>query len=236
MTFAKSLTRVTCPDSSRCTRCPAYKGPAGSVTDDGSSKCRRCKSSKCGVCDKGYKRKCTGKIRGCPANIKKTKSAKKTSVKAILKSESPKCWENTQYWAGNGYTSLKVYQVDKKGRCLECQSEAWWRALADGGVNYCWYYQQSLGVLANAFQKKDGCPFPSSIKAKLKNQCLSDNRGQAFTIAQKFSAEYCGEKKTVYVTGEAKMIFSPGDGISAEVQYPYEDMKADGMVAWSYAS
>ncbi len=154
-------------------------------------------------------------------------SAKETSVKAIMEAESPRCWENTQYWAGNGYSSLKVFQVDKKGRCLECQSEAWWRPLADGGVNYCWYYQRSLKVLANAFEKTS-CSFPSSIKAKLKNQCLGDNRGLAFTIVQRFSAEYCGQKKTVYVTSEGST-FATGKN-------PYEHFSEDDTLTWSWAS
>ncbi len=219
-------------DASRCTLCPAYNGPAGSVTDDGASKCKKCKSSKCGVCDDGYKRKCTGKVRRCPSKIGQTRSAKKTTVEAILQSESPKCWDNTQYWSGNGYTSLKVYQVDQKGRCIECQSKDWWKA----GANYCWFYQQSLRVLANAFQEKTGCPYPNSISAKLENQCLSDNRGMTYTVAQKFSAKYCGDKKTVYVIAEANRLFSESPSGEVEVQDPYDDIRNEGVLSWSWSA
>jgi len=154
------------------------------VTDDGASACKKCRSSNCGVCDKGYKKKCTGKVRTCPSNIKKTLSAKKVSVNDIRGDADDKCWTNTQYWAGNGYTSLKVYLVDKKGRCVECQDEDWWWPL-EYGTNYCWFYEQSLRIVANAF-KKTSCPYPNSIKVRLTNQCMSDNRGMAASIRQKF--------------------------------------------------
>ena len=171
-------------DASRCTQCPAYTGPAGTVTDDGASACKKCRSSKCGVCSNGYKKKCTGKVRTCSSKIRKTMSAKKTTVKDIRGDADDTCWSNTQYWAGNGYTSLRVFLVDKKGRCVECQDPEWWTPL-ETGTNYCWFYEQSLKVMAKAF-KKSNCAYPSSIKATLTNQCMSSNRRISFSIKQKF--------------------------------------------------
>ena len=171
-------------DATRCRQCPAFSGPAGPITDDGAPDCKKCTSSKCAVCSDGYKKKCTGKVRSCPNRIRKTRPAKRTTVKAIRDSANQSCWNKSHLIDSDGYISLKLYNVDKKGRCIECQDEQWWRPL-EYGTNYCWFYEQSLRVMANAFTETN-CPFPSSIKAKLVKQCMTDNRSISFFIRQKF--------------------------------------------------
>lgn len=88
-------------DYSRCTQCPAYYGPAGSINDDGASNCKRCRSKSCGVCDNGFDAPCTGKVRSCSNKVKTTRSAKKVSVKDIVgDSTNARCWTNKQYFYG----------------------------------------------------------------------------------------------------------------------------------------
>jgi len=209
-------------DYSICEQCPVYTGPA-----NGGQRCKKCRSKTCGVCDDGYDT-CTGLLKSCPRKVTSGMSAKLVSYKDIVKYLPKTCFKNKRYRTGNGYVTTRVFTVDKKGRCVECQDPNWWRPLGYGDSDFCWYENQARKVLAGALVGEgSSCTYKDIQKAKLKGQCSSDSRSSNVSITQKWRVKCGGGKRyTVYVEAE---------GDRGEKDSVYDDFE-DGTLQWSVAS
>jgi hypothetical protein len=192
-----------------------------------STDCKTCSSKGCGVCSDGYDKPCTGEVVSCPSGVTQGMSATKVPLKSIADRNSGKCWKNKQYQAGNGYTSLWVYTIDKQGRCVQCQDPWWWPPSEEGGSNFCWFEKEARKVLAGALVGAGGCSYQDIDEARLLNQCYSDSRRQSLNIKQRWAVTCNGAKRTVY-------LMSSGS-ISDKGINPYGAFEEPGTLKWSYA-
>ncbi|KAH7617391.1 hypothetical protein NADE_007169 [Nannochloris sp. 'desiccata'] len=176
----------------KCDTCAAASG-----LNSGKTKCIKCKSSFCGVCNDNYK-VCDAKIAKCGLPpLKTVASAAKKGPYAPSKNFD--YCQSKPGFEGNGYSSLFTATV-KDGVCIDCNSRNF-RPYFEGGTRFCSFDLRGRGVAAMAFEKKSGCAYPGSIKFTLKRTCLAQSRNLPFSVNLVYSAEYCGEKRTVIASG-----------------------------------
>jgi len=177
----------------KCETCDPASG-----LNSNNTKCIKCKTKNCGVCNDNYK-KCDAKITKCSANVKTVAS------KAIQGRYSPDTASTFNYcqnepgFTGNGYSSLFT-PVVKNGVCIDCNGDNF-RPYSEGGMRFCSFDRRGRKVAAMAFKKKSGCSYPGSIKFTLDRTCLLQSGTKPFYINLIYSAKYCGEEKTVIASG-----------------------------------
>lgn len=201
-----------------------YGNSADYVESNSFESCTKCSEDRCGICGEIYS-KCDGYYSDCDTSVTRVGKASEVSVDAI-----DKC-EGDPGFAGNGYTSKRVYTIID-GDCAECGAgvigwDWYWYPLdsATGEVaTYCWMDGRMRSVAANAFQASDGCPYPGTVMLKLQNLCYTNNRGVSFNVYATFEGTYCGVTKTVYVFGDS--IFGP----------IWEKLGEEDAITWTYAS
>ena len=177
----------------KCETCDVGYGP------DGPRSCKTCVGKDCGVCGKSYK-KCEAKIAVCPKTAIKTAATGVNSTKWAPDGGFDYCEIKEPGVHGNGYSSLFVGAVNKKGDCTTCNGPDF-RPYTDGDMKFCSFYEIGRTVAANAFTAQSGCAFPGSVEFKLTKTCVSQKSDLPFSINLVYEVMYCKQKKTVAVTG-----------------------------------